>query len=45
MDDFYQTEFEDLIPMVVIGAIEEAQAQKKPQMTGQAGYDYVKELL
>jgi hypothetical protein len=45
MDDFYQTEFEDLIPMIVIGATEEAQAQKKPQMTGQAGCDYVEELL
>jgi hypothetical protein len=41
MDDFDQTEFKDLIPMVVIGATEEAQAQKKPQMTGQARCDYV----
>jgi hypothetical protein len=40
MDLSQEFDIEDLIPAIVIGAVESVQSQRTPQMTGQAGREY-----
>ena len=45
MDLSEEFDIEDLIPAIVIGAVESVQSQRTPQMTGQAGREYLDQLL
>ena len=38
-------EFEDIIPAIIIGAVQALNAQKRPQSTGLPGREYLQELL
>jgi hypothetical protein len=39
------SEFEDIIPAIIIGAVQASNAQKRPQNTGFPGREYLQELL
>lgn len=45
MDAFGNIDLEELIPIIIIGAVEEAQASRTPRNTGQPGGVYLQELL
>ena len=45
MDLFADIDLSDIVPLIVLGAVEEAKKSKTPRNTGQSGGDYLHELL
>lgn len=45
MDESNELDIEDLIPEIIIGVVQSVQEEKSVHMTGQAGHEYLQELL
>ena len=45
MEDICDIDFTDLIPLIVVGAIEASKSERVPRNTGQKGGVYLQELL
>ena len=43
--DAFDIDLSEIIPMIILGAIESKPAHKMPMNTGQPGGDYLRELL
>ncbi|MDX6296005.1 MAG: hypothetical protein QOH50_5264 [Kribbellaceae bacterium] len=45
MDIFEDIDLSDIIPIIVLGAVEDAKTRRTPRNTGLSGSDYLRELL
>ena len=45
MDIFEDIDLSDIIPIIVLGAVEDAKTRRTPRNTSLAGSDYLRELL